>query len=119
MTSYRAELSDTLRIAQGKGVAACRPRSLEPFCCHPGCPDCSPAPAAADRPTIDSANFDPEACPVYGCKRKWSARAVIETKDGQRRVQVGCLHHLHVLVGARTQGFIHPDNDETADGRPL
>jgi hypothetical protein len=42
MTSYAAEASDTLRTAQGKGVPACRPGSLEPFCCSPGCPDCSP-----------------------------------------------------------------------------
>jgi hypothetical protein len=42
VTSYTAEASDTLRTAQGKGVPACRPGSLEPYCCHPGCPDCSP-----------------------------------------------------------------------------
>jgi hypothetical protein len=69
--------------------------------------------------TINSTEFDPDACPVYGCRRKWSAKATIETRDGQRRVAVGCLHHLHVEVGARCQGLNHPDNDETADGRPI
>jgi hypothetical protein len=47
LTSYRTEASDTLLYAQGKGVAACRPGSLEPFCCSPGCPDCTPE-ATAD-----------------------------------------------------------------------
>jgi hypothetical protein len=42
VTSYTSEASDTLRTAQGKGIAACRPGSLEPFCCSPNCPDCSP-----------------------------------------------------------------------------
>jgi hypothetical protein len=42
VTNYQANASDTLRTAQGKGVPACRPGSLEPYCCHPGCPDCSP-----------------------------------------------------------------------------
>jgi hypothetical protein len=40
VTSYRAEASDTLIV--NARVAACRPGSLEPYCCHPGCPDCSP-----------------------------------------------------------------------------
>jgi hypothetical protein len=43
LTSYRTEASDTMLYDQGKGVAACRPRSLEPFCCSPGCEDCSPS----------------------------------------------------------------------------
>jgi hypothetical protein len=47
LTSYRAEASDTQVYDQGNGVAACRPRSLEPFCCSPGCPDCTPG-ATAD-----------------------------------------------------------------------
>jgi hypothetical protein len=42
VTNYQANASDTLRTAQGKGVPACRPGSLEPYCCSPGCPDCSP-----------------------------------------------------------------------------
>jgi hypothetical protein len=40
VTSYRAEASDTLIV--NARVAACRPGSLEPYCCSPGCPDCSP-----------------------------------------------------------------------------
>jgi hypothetical protein len=48
LTSYRTEASDTQVYDQGKGVAACRPRSLEPFCCSPGCEDCSPSEATPE-----------------------------------------------------------------------
>lgn len=62
--------------------------------------------AAARRgPTIASTEFDPDACPVTGCGRPWSVRAVLETRDGDRRVAVGCIYHIANLVGSRTRGF--------------
>jgi hypothetical protein len=78
VTSYTSEASDTLRTAQGKGVPACRPGSLEPFCCSPGCPDCSPVSPIG--------RTHQEAAEARKRKREATADAeVVELPSGMRR----------------------------------
>jgi hypothetical protein len=90
MTSYAAEASDTLRTAQGKGVPACRPGSLEPYCCHPGCPDCSPVSPIG--------RTHQEAAEARKRKREATAAAVAEVEEPSG-VICGDPQYLRALIG--------------------